>query len=270
MRYPGGKSKLKKKILPFIVPSSDVVEYREPFFGGGSIGVDFLSSSSIPQVWVNDFDKHLANMWNSVIHNPEPLKEMIRSFKPTVQSFYDFKAALTSDMADSVTSGFYKLAIHQMSYSGLGVKAGGPIGGVNQTSNYSVDCRWSPDNICKKIDKIHTMLSSKQTKCTSVSFEDVILDESVKAFLYLDPPYYDKGGDLYFHAFNHQQHVDLSQLLRQSNHEWVLSYDDMPEIRNMYSWAKITEIDATYTITSVIGENDIRASNRKVELVITK
>jgi len=47
----------------------------------------------------------------------------------------------------SLDVGFKKLAIHQISYSGLGTKSGGPLGGKSQESIYKIDCRWSPKHI---------------------------------------------------------------------------------------------------------------------------
>jgi site-specific DNA-adenine methylase len=44
-RYPGGKSKLRAQIVDCLSTQAyeSGLEYREPFFGGGSIGLKLLA-----------------------------------------------------------------------------------------------------------------------------------------------------------------------------------------------------------------------------------
>lgn len=269
-RYPGGKTKLKNTILSYFELDKGVTEYREPFFGGGSIGIEFLKINKISNVWINDFDKPLSHLWESVINHPEKLKEKVLAFKPSVEMFDLFKQKLIeNNTSDLVEDGFMKLAIHQISYSGLGLKSGGPLGGRKQESEYKIDCRWSPEYICKKIDAIHSLFNERNCKCTSVDFSELILNKDKKAFIYLDPPYYVKGNDLYYHAFSNEDHERLMKLLKKTKHQWVLSYDDCPEIRELYSWATIHSTDVTYSITSTIKADGSRTGNIKSEVIIT-
>src|SRR5262249_10621209 len=118
------------------------LEYREPFFGGGSIGLKLLAdASSIPRIWINDKDVGIACLWTAVIRHHQDLKELVRSFEPSVKAFYELRDELTAVAAmpaqrDRIVElGFEKLAIHQISYSGLGTKSGSPLGGVGQKSS---------------------------------------------------------------------------------------------------------------------------------------
>ena len=79
-------------------------------------------------------------------------------------SFWKFKNELLNipDIYDITDIGFKKLSIHQLSYSGLGTKSGGPLGGVKQESQYKIDCRWSPKTLFKNINKLHTVLSTTE------------------------------------------------------------------------------------------------------------
>ena len=270
LRYPGGKTKLRKPILKKLL---DLVgsnqRYVEPFFGGGSIGCEFIKNSDITSIWVNDADAALVALWNSVIYHSEELKQMVWEFRPSTDYFYGFKEALSgnSKSDDTIWFGFMKLALHQMSYSGLGTKSGGPLGGKEQSSKYKIDCRWSPKNICKKIDELHGLLSEINVKCTSLDFADLILDNSQNSLLYLDPPYYVKGNDLYECGFTEADHQRLADLLFQTKHTWVLSYDDCSEIRNLYKWAVIEELPVKYSIT-MSGEEKGRGKDTEIELLI--
>ena len=78
---------------------------------------------------------------------------------------------MPTELARIVDLGFKKLAIHQTSYSGLGTKSGGPLGGAEQKSRYKIDCRWSPEYICKKVDKLHDLFAAIEVRdncCTNI------------------------------------------------------------------------------------------------------
>jgi DNA adenine methylase len=264
-RYPGGKSKIGKIIinkLLAIINNNKELEYREPFFGGGSIGLNFLKN--IPDknnIWINDYDYGISNLWTSVICFSEELKKRVKNYKPSVESFYELKKDLLLGSDDVLDSGFKKLVIHQISYSGLGTRSGGPLGGKKQSSKYKIDCRWSPDYICKRIDEFNLLFSKyklKENICTKHDFSKLITDCDKMSLLYLDPPYYLKGGDLYQYSFNVKDHYRLSVLLKNTKHHWILSYDDTPEIREMYYWAKIEEINnINYTIKTSRSKSEL-------------
>ena len=281
-RYPGGKSKLKKQIyqrLNEMIQANDF-EYREPFFGGGSIGTSFLNeNANIQKIWINDFDLGISSLWTSLICYPNLLKSHVKNFKPSVDLFDKYKEELTCSFpvlnseSEIVNFGFKKLAIHQISYSGLGTKSGGPLGGRDQKSNYKIDCRWSPEYICKKIDIIHQKFSNISIRnkiCTNLDFSYLINNNECESIIYLDPPYFVKGNDLYQHGFNESDHIRLAECLKNCKHKWLLSYDDCPQIRKIYEWAFIEEIsEVNYTITATkdkkTGE---RKSRTKLELLI--
>jgi DNA adenine methylase len=152
--------------------------------------------------------------------------------------------------------------------------SGGPLGGREQKSKYKIDCRWSPSHICKKIDIINkrfSQLSIRNDCCTNLDFSEVICDIKNKAVIYLDPPYLVKGNVLYQHGFTENDHRRLADCLKNTNHLWVLSYDDCPEIREYYDWADVQLIDGVnYSITAMkdktTGE---RLSRIKGELLVT-
>lgn len=279
-RYPGGKSKLKKVISRHLsLYSSEIgLEYREPFFGGGSIGIEFLSmySNRHSKIWINDKDGGIAALWTSVMRHPDLLKEMVMEFIPSVDAFYQYRDILTS-ISENPSSeqeiakyGFMKLAVHQISYSGLGTKSGSPLGGKKQESKYKIDCRWSPKYICGKIDFLHRLLNGADVRggqCTNLDFMDLIEDEG-KAILYLDPPYYEKGNDLYQYGFLEADHIRMANALRETDHSWLLSYDDCQEVRDLYDWAVIERVDVNYSITANKDDDGGRSSRTKPELLI--
>lgn len=283
-RYPGGKSKLRNQIASKLneIASNSNLEYREPFFGGGSIGLLMLQDNpDIKEIWINDFDLGISSLWTTLIRRPDLLKSRVEKFKPSIEAFDKYKEELTASPSPKLLSdteianfGFKKLAIHQISYSGLGTKSGGPLGGREQKSDYKIDCRWSPSYICKKIDILNKQFSKlfvRDNCCTNLDFSEIIKDAKKDAVIYLDPPYLVKGNDLYQHGFTEKDHLRLAECLRNTNYQWVLSYDDCPEIRKYYNWANIEEIDGVnYSITAIKNkETGERQSRNKMELLIS-
>jgi DNA adenine methylase len=281
-RYPGGKSKLRTKIttqLTSQIKHNNNIQYREPFFGGGSIGLKFLSDNpNITKIWINDKDIGIACLWTAVIKYPNDFKEFVHSFQPSVSSFYELQNELINinimpkQRTKIVDIGFKKLAIHQISYSGLGTKSGGPLGGLKQKSQYKINCRWSPNYICNKIDNLQNQFKNiefYENKCTNLDFQDVIKNTNCNSLLYLDPPYYVKGNVLYQHSFTVEDHERLAQTLKNTNHAWILSYDDCQEIRKMYKWAYIESLKVNYSITALKNKETGKCLARtKSELLI--
>lgn len=276
IRYPGSKEKLTQELFRFF-PDEMILrmwsnaarwEYREPFFGAGAIGFKILGHLHREcAVWLNDFDADLVCLWQAVHKSPNALCGFIHRFKPTTDQFYAFKASDGANAdCDPVERGFRKLALHRMSVSGFGVKSGGPIGGRNQTGKeYTVDCRWNPSRLKSDVAKLHKQLSKfGNLQITCGDFSTVLSGAKATTFIYLDPPYFEKGSQLYKYPMNDDDHARLAWALRGTPAHWVLSYDDHPRIRELYSWAKFNDLFITYT--NAVQEGGKRPKNREVAI----
>jgi len=210
----------------------------EPFAGTASVTFYLLRNKMVDYYHINDVDQGVTSLWQTVKDNPEALIDAVMSYSPNVSDFYDFKSDPGARLFDMA---FRKLVLHQVSFSGLGAMAGGPLGGRAQAGKYNVDCRWSPLKLAKGIEACSTLLNSSDGVVTSGGWEGVV-DSAVKAkgFLYLDPPYYVKGRELY--VSGELDHGALATALM-SAEDFVLSYDDAPEVRELYDWAAVSRID---------------------------
>lgn len=265
MRYPGSKAKLVKAIRGHF-PASAVsgplfhdraFEYIEPFVGAGAVFLALIADpmcalSAIPErckVRLNDRDWSLVCWWRAIQAEHERLVEMIERFVPSVDAFRRFKEEDGRTDIDPVRAGFQKLALHQMSYSGIGAMAGGPLGGFLQSGDaYTVDCRWNADREIAHVLRVHRhMKRFADCRITCGDFAPVIKSGSRSSFVYADPPYYKAGPALYKYAFSDDDHRRLARCLRESRARWLLSYDDHPFIRDLYSWATSQNVDIVYT-----------------------
>ena len=79
LRYPGGKSRAVKKILP-LIPEFD--EFREPFLGGGSIFIASKQTHPHQTFWINDIYEDLYCFWIQLQNNTEILRPSFQSTCP--------------------------------------------------------------------------------------------------------------------------------------------------------------------------------------------
>src|SRR5207249_2147462 len=82
-------------------------------------------------------------------------------------------------------------------------------------------------------------------------------------FVYLDPPYYARGGSLYKYAFTDADHRRLAVALHAARYRWALSYDDHPRVRQLYAWAEVTGFEMTPTVGTRRGPR-----RKKREIII--
>ena len=145
---------------------------------------------------------------------------------------------LNKDTANLFDLGFSTLYLNRTNRSGI-IKAG-VIGGKNQDGNYKMDCRFNKKSIISRILKI----SEYKNRITLFNFstEDLIknyistISETSDSLIYFDPPYYNKGQQLYSNFYNHNDHVNLSNLIKTHvNIPWILTYDNVEEIRSLYT-----------------------------------
>jgi DNA adenine methylase len=257
IRYPGSKAKLTPMIRQFM-PDWMVGSvwnpplnawFVEPFFGSGAAGLQLLEhvNSSIG-VWINDIDYPMYALWHAVLHETRRLVMYVREFEPTKEEFYRLKDCDGQRSGCIARDAFQKIALHRMSVSGFGAKSGGPIGGKKQGGAYTVGCRWTPASIEQAIyNAKETLMRFSQVRITNLHFRDVLKDVTDSSVVYLDPPYYVKGAQLYSHNMSPEEHAELASLLHDTRADWRLSYDDCPEIRDLYSWASFQELEIRYT-----------------------
>jgi len=270
LRYPGGKKKSAPQLVALLCTGDPILELREPYCGSAAVSLTVLKDPNFKgQIWLNDKDPGIAALWTSVIQFPDALQARVLGFTPTVESFREFKGSLLAGGSQElVEQGFRKLAVHQMSFSGLGTRAGSPIGGWEQTSKYPVGCRWNAAGISKNIQLLHQSLRGRciGNCCTQLDALEVITapGDPEQVALYVDPPYVQEGGALYQVTYtDSKEHEHLAEALIKSSYRWLLSYDDAPLVRRLYQHLTILEKGWAYTINSKEG-------NAGKELIILK
>lgn len=246
LRYPGGKSKAIKFIAP-LIPDFD--EYREPFLGGGSVFVYLKQIRSHKKFWINDIYENLYLFWKQLQQNPDKLFQQIQFWREKYKLGKELYQYLLEniDEFDEIKKASAFFIFNRITFSGTTES-----GGFSNTAYHKRFTQSSIDRV-KLLSKI-----LKDTKITCYDYQKVVEPEGENVFIFLDPPYYSatksalygKNGNLH-KIFNHER---LAEVLKNTDHKWLLTYDDSKYIRKLYSFANIKEWNLTYGMRNV-GEN---------------
>lgn len=224
LRFPGSKSRVLKRIRPYLEIDHD--EYREPFVGGGSI---FFGKPLANNCWINDKDPNVFSFFEIIRDRPIELCNLIRNTYPTIELWKNYRNREIS--LDKLEKAFNLLFFNRTNYSGI--YTANPIGGIDQSSEWKIDCRWNPEMLCERILSCSEKLQG--VTITNTDFEEIITSPGNNVLLIIDPPYYEKGHQLYPVSMSHDDHVRLAELLRRTNHNFLLTIDDNEETRKIYS-----------------------------------
>lgn len=249
LRYPGGKGVLYKFFSIFL-RYNNLVDgfYIEPFCGGAGLAIELLLREYVQHVYINDADTHIFAFWHSLLNESEALIRLIEDVEVSIKEWRFQKEIYENpDRHTSLEIGFATFFLNRCNRSGiLGAR---PIGGLNQTGQWKIDARFNKKNLIHRIetimfyaDRIHVYGNDAQ-----YFLKDILKNlPQENTFIYLDPPYYLMGGELYLNNYNHSDHQSLSYFLKDLPFNWVLSYDNVPQIVDMYRDKRSLNVNLHY------------------------
>lgn len=255
LRYPGGKSCLSNFIADII--SLNGVKggmYLELYAGGAGAALNLLFENVVSQIHINDFDFHIYAMWYSILNHPQAFINRINRNDVTITEWHRQKAIFDlGARADIVDLGFSTFFLNRTNRSGILLKAG-PIGGFDQTGNYKIDVRFNKKALIQRVKAIASR--REDITLTNEDAQKILINLleyypiTRNLLIYLDPPYYKKGKDLYMNNYKHGDHLQLSNTvtLLPENINWLISYDNVEEIKHMYKPYRMSTFDLSYTV----------------------
>lgn len=103
------------------------------------------------------------------------------------------------------------------------------------------------------IRKLFTLILELQDRMASVVVENQDFETLIRhydrldAFFYADPPYF-STEDMYAVGFGWDDHVRLRDTLKDINGKFLLSYNDCPEIRELYDGCSLFDFSRTHSM----------------------
>ncbi len=251
LRYPGGKSKLYGLVESIISQYSDVVDtYVEPFAGGAAIALQLLQNNRVKKVIINDINIGIYSFWDSVCNQTDDFLKLLYDTKINIENYELQKQIYENEKRASLELGFATFFLNRTNFSG--VLGAGPIGGYNQTGKYLIDARFNKIDLSKKIQKIAQF--SPNIAIFNLDILDFIKQvekKKRKIFTYFDPPYFVKGKALYTNFLEKEDHLMIYNKIKKIKTPWLLTYDNVPEISDIYKQYKQYEFNLSYTVNSI-------------------
>lgn len=238
LRYPGGKGKLVPYIKS-IFEANGLVDgvYVEPYAGGAAVAMELVLHEYVKKVYINDISAGVAAFWRSVLDNTDALCATISSATLTMDEWYKQRdIQRRPEEHDDLSLGFSTFFLNRTNRSGI--LAAGVIGGKEQKGTWKMDARFNAADLILRIQAIARVRSRIEFhQQDALSFIDSVAPSLPKqSLIYLDPPYYVKGSDLYLHHYQHDDHVKIAKRVEKlRNRNWIVSYDNAPEVRPLYS-----------------------------------
>lgn len=236
LRYPGGKGSLYSRLRGLLRASGLAgCTYVEPYAGGAGAGLALLVTGQVERVVINDLDPAIHAFWSMLVSDPDRLIGRIRKVDLSVAEWKRQREIyLECSRDDTDALGFATFYLNRTNHSG--VLNAGPIGGLDQSGSYKIDARFNREQLAERI----RILALYTDKITVTSSDGVRVIRKYggrkKAFIYADPPYFEKAGSLYMNAFSAEDHTRLAEDLNaRASGSWLLTYDNAPRVHELYS-----------------------------------
>lgn len=249
LRYPGGKGRLGPWLAALIHANKlHGGCYVEPYAGGAGAALYLLLHGHVKRIVINDADPIVHAFWHAAVHESEALIREIQTRPPTMETRNIARKIVTSpDEHSRAEVGFATFFLNRTSRSGI--LNGGVIGGKAQAGDYKLDARYNQSDLIARIRTI----AAKEKQITVLGIDALDLLEEVcpslpkKSLVYLDPPYYVKGSQLYRNFYEHADHVSIAKTVKGLALPVLVTYDDTPEIRKLYRGMKSTLFSLQYS-----------------------
>ncbi len=271
LRYPGGKQKdipFLSRVIEQFQKVHQIREFRDPFLGGGSVLLYAVSNISAEIYWGNDAHPLLMDFWLQTQEDVDSL------CKKVIELRDDYRGPQRKSPQWTKFRIKYIKKLNELPNDQLHNAARFFILNRSTSSGTTESGGLTPLAYCKRftdssIERLRALKGDlNQIKFTCQDYSELLHQSGENVFIYLDPPYlsaeksrlYGKAGALH-KGFNHEL---LAAELHNCNHYWLMTIDNSPDIRSLYSWAHIYPWEKAYSMTNIKG----RKSREGKELLI--
>jgi DNA adenine methylase len=191
---------------------------------------------------LNDLDGEMVNFFRICQQHYEELLRYMR-FMIVGRSWHQLLKATDPVTLTDIQRAARHLYLLKNSYAGL-------IRNLNYKCNVAHGPNLNLERLPAIIEETHKRLARVQLEC--LPYEKVLekYDREWTLF-YLDPPYF--GLKLYRHNLTTADFEKMSERLGTLKAKFVLSLNDVPEVRRIFKPFKFREIELAYTAQKVAG-----------------
>ena len=242
----GGKRNLAKRICAMI-DADQHTTYAEPMVGMGGI---FLRRTSRPRAeFINDAQRDVYNLFRVLQEHYVAFLDLLR-FQITTQANFNRLVAVDPDTLTDMQRAARFLFLQRLAF-------GGKISGRNFGLAADRPARFNLTTLESDLEALHSRLSGVTVMCLDFA-EFIRRVDHPGALFYLDPPYWGCEGDYGKALFGRDRFEEMAALLARLKGRFILSLNDVPEVREIFAAFSIEEVTTTYTIASKGTQGDRR------------
>ena len=234
LRYPGSK----RRLLAFVGRLLEAnklwdVQYVEPCVGGASLALALLYGEYASIIHMNDLSRPVFAFWNTVLNDVEWMCDKIEQTAVTMDEWYEQRAVYeNSETADLSELGFAAFFLNRTNRSGI--IGGGVIGGKQQTGGWKLDCRFTKEELVRRVRRVNRYRNRiRLYQQDALDFtRNVVVGLDGHVLTFYDPPYIEKGKDLYLDNYGLNNHRELASIIRGLEQPWIVTYDYDAAVRH--------------------------------------
>lgn len=253
LRYPGGKTCMLGPVSRILRGNKlDRGHYAEPYAGGCGLALGLLFGGFVSDIHINDIDESIWSFWHVVLNHTEEFIDIMNRTPVDVAEWKrqrDILQSSESEKVDAMTLGFSVFFLNRTNRSGI-IKRAGIIGGLEQGGNYTMDCRFNKEELARRIRRIGKYRSQISLyNMDAIDFVNHIeRDLPPRTFLYIDPPYFNKGSSLYTCFYTREDHEKVADRILMLRCPWILTYDFCQEIHDLYAARRQYQFSLNYSV----------------------
>jgi DNA adenine methylase len=268
LRYPGGKAKLFPFFVELIKSNNSFGSiYCEPYAGGAGLAIRLLTMGFVERVAINDIDPAIYAFWQAVLNRTDEFCRRLEKTGTGIDEWHrQHQIWKRADSKNVVDLGFATFFLNRTNRSGI-IEGAGPIGGYHQKGEWKLDVRLVKGKQIENVRSLARFASQIDVRCEDAMTFFRTRCNSPESFVYLDPPYYVKGKKLYKNSYTALDHAKIAALLRENKRKrWVLSYDDVPQIRTLYSGFQYRRYSLSYSAGAKSKGTEVMFASASVKL----
>ncbi|KAB2769469.1 DNA adenine methylase [Brucella anthropi] len=236
--YIGGKKQLAQRVASVIeqIPHS---VYAEPFVGMGGV---FFRRQLVPKCEViNDISGDVITLFRILQRHYPQFMETLKFQITSRREFERLKACDPSTLTDLERAARF-LYLQRLAF-------GGKVTGRNYGVDTGGSARFNVTRLGPLLEEIHERLAGVQIE--NLSWSDFIdRYDAPGTLFYMDPPYFGCETDYGKDVFSRLDFERIAARMANIKGRFMVSLNDTPEVRAVFSAYKICDVALTYTIGS--------------------
>ncbi|MCY3878048.1 MAG: DNA adenine methylase [Rhodobacteraceae bacterium] len=255
--FAGGKRLLARRIIGRIeaIPHKC---YAEPFAGMGGV---FLRRRLRPKSEIiNDINGEIVNLYRILREHPAALEASLGLILPA-RAEWERLLRTSPDTLTDIQRAARWVFLQRQSYGGVVADRASSGDFAPGTDG---PARLHPERLTRLVRRAHVRL--QRVHIESLDWHDFIRRyDRPHTLFYLDPPYWGHETDYGKGMFARECFGQMAEQLAGIQGRFIMSINDRPEIRKLFTWARIEEVGTKYTKAG----KDMQRAKSVTELLIS-